>query len=63
MAAPGERVKLEQEQVMKRTIGDDGDDDDDGDNDDRGERIIRYSNIIQILTPNTSIRIRIHVTF
>ena len=28
MAAPGERVKLEQEQVMKRTIGDDGDDGD-----------------------------------
>ena len=35
MAAPGERVKLEQEQVIKRTIGDDGDDgDDEGDNDD-----------------------------
>ena len=29
----------------------------------RGERIIRYSNILRILEPNTSIRIRIWVTF
>ena len=29
----------------------------------RSERIIRYSNIIRILEPNTSIRIRIRVTF
>ena len=29
----------------------------------RGERIIRYSNIIRILEQNTSIRIRIRVTF
>ena len=30
---------------------------------DRGERKIQYSNIIRILEPNTSIRIRIWVTF